>query len=81
MSLQYISDVEGNKTAVVIPIDEWNEMKNKYPDIDESSEDELPQWQKDMLDSRRHLMDDPSQLMSMEDFFKELEEEDANEKV
>lgn len=80
MSLQYISDIEGNKTAVVIPIDEWNELKTKYPEID-SEVDELPQWQKDILDSRKHLLNDPSQWMSMEDFLKELEEEDANEEV
>ena len=34
MSLQYISDNTGKKTAVIIPISEWNALKSKYKNID-----------------------------------------------
>lgn len=33
MSLQYISDDSGNHTAVIIPINEWNEITAKHEDI------------------------------------------------
>ncbi|EHQ24729.1 hypothetical protein [Mucilaginibacter paludis] len=33
MSLQYISDNEGNHTAVLIPIDEWELLTSKYRDL------------------------------------------------
>ncbi len=78
MSLQYISDVTGIRTAVVIPIEDWDMLKQKYPEIN-VDEGELPQWQKDILDSRRLLVNEPGQLMSMEDFLKELEEGDNEE--
>ena len=35
MSLQYISDDSGNHTAVIIPIDEWNEITAKHEDLKE----------------------------------------------
>ena len=33
MSLQYISDDLGNHTAVIIPINEWNEITAKHEDL------------------------------------------------
>ncbi|WP_203234985.1 hypothetical protein [Mucilaginibacter terrigena] len=33
MSLQYISDDSGNHTAVIIPINEWNEITAKHEDL------------------------------------------------
>ena len=30
MSIQYISDNLGNKTAVIIPIEDWEKIPNKY---------------------------------------------------
>ena len=35
MSLQYISDNSGQHTAVIIPIDEWNEITAKHEDLKE----------------------------------------------
>ncbi len=35
MNLQYISDNKGKTTGVFIPISEWNELKNKYKDIEQ----------------------------------------------
>jgi hypothetical protein len=45
MSLQYVSDSFGLPTAVLIPIQDWNLLRKKHPDLDEM-EGELPQWQK-----------------------------------
>lgn len=33
MSLQYISDNSGNHTAIIIPINEWNEITAKHEDL------------------------------------------------
>ena len=33
MDLQYISDKQGRHTAVVIPIEEWNNMTSKHEDL------------------------------------------------
>ncbi len=33
MNIQYISDNIGLTTAVVIPIEEWNQITEKYPDL------------------------------------------------
>ncbi len=33
MDLQYISDTQGRHTAVVIPIDEWNNLTKKHQDL------------------------------------------------
>ena len=43
MNLQYISDSKGRTTGVFIPINEWNELKNKYKDI-EKEEINVPEW-------------------------------------
>jgi len=44
MSLQYITDSNGQTTGVFIPIKEWEKLKSKYKDIDESTI-EIPEWQ------------------------------------
>ena len=40
MSLQFIQDANGLTTAVVVPIDEWNRITEKYADIEQ-----IPDWQ------------------------------------
>lgn len=37
MTLQYITDSNGETTGVFIPIEEWNKLKSKYKDIDAST--------------------------------------------
>lgn len=52
MNVQYISDNFGNKTAVVIPIEHWNKILQKYKGFEkeveepfaEMSEEEFLQW-------------------------------------
>jgi hypothetical protein len=33
MDLQYISDTNGNHTAVIIPIEKWNNLTEKHQDL------------------------------------------------
>ena len=73
--LQYISDNSGQPTAVFIPIEEWNGIRNKYPDV-EAIEGDLPQWQKEIIDkSLKEIADNPSCLRPIEELFKELDNE------
>jgi t-SNARE complex subunit (syntaxin) len=51
MKLQYISDSQGKTTGVFIPIEDWNELKNKFKDI-EKEEIEMPSWHIDVLNER-----------------------------
>jgi len=51
MNLQYISDSTGQTTGVFIPINEWNELKNKYKGI-EQEEMAIPEWHKDLVRER-----------------------------
>jgi hypothetical protein len=44
MSLQYISDNKGQTTGVFIPIEEWNNLKNKFKGI-EDEEIDIPSRQ------------------------------------
>ncbi len=48
MNLQYISDSKGQTTGVFIPINEWNNLKNKYKDI-EQEEVSVPDWHKELV--------------------------------
>ena len=55
MTLQYIHDNKGNTTGVFIPIEEWQNLKSKYNDLQtEDFQDniELTSWQKDIIDQR-----------------------------
>ena len=75
MSLQYISDASGNRTAVVIPIEEWDGIRNKYPGV-EILEGELPQWQKNIIDRNLLEIDDnPECLRAIDELFAELDKD------
>lgn len=55
MNIQYISDDLGNKTAVVIPIEDWEILKEKYADLQTEENQyslELASWQKEIIDER-----------------------------
>ena len=76
MNLQYISDSKGQTTGVFIPINEWNDLKNKYKNI-EQEEVNIPEWHKDLV--RQRLNDykkNPDSTMdfdaAMDDIEKEL---------
>ena len=76
MSLQYLADNSGDKMAVIIPINDWTEMKRKYPEV-ESIEGDLPKWQQDLIDSRlKMIADHPERLRPIEELFEELNRDD-----
>lgn len=73
MSLQYLQDNNGNTTAVVVPIEEWNRFTEKYKDLEE-----LPQWQKSIITERLALIKNhPEELLPLGDFMKELDTDES----
>lgn len=76
MNLQYISDSKGQTTGVFIPINDWNDLKNKYKDI-EQEEISIPEWHKDLVLKRlEDYKQNPGTAMdfdvAMDDIEKEL---------
>ena len=72
MDLQYLQDKNGDTTAVVVPIKQWRKLTERFGDIEE-----LPKWQKDMLDERlEFLRNHPDKMISMEEVMKELDRDD-----
>ena len=49
MSVQYLSNEKGQVTAVQLPIEEWEMIKIKYPDVDHLDSN-LPDWHKQLID-------------------------------
>lgn len=75
MNLQYISDSNGMPTGVFIPINEWNELKEKYGDLDHEVDD-LPQWQKDELDRRfEQHKNNPDDVLDFDEAMDDIEKE------
>jgi hypothetical protein len=73
MNLQYLQDNNGNTTAVVVPIEEWNLLTEKYDGLED-----LPQWQKKIIDQRLEFAKNhPDQLVSLDIFLKELDEDET----
>jgi hypothetical protein len=72
MSIQFLSDSNGKMTAVQVPIEEWERIKKRYPDIEHLSSD-LPEWQKELLDKRiASINQNPERLHSIDDLFNNL---------
>jgi len=73
MSVQYLSDEKGHITAVQLPIEEWEIMKTKYPDISHL-DTELPEWQKNIIDARLDdLKNNPGRIRPISELFEELD--------
>lgn len=71
MPLQYIQDFNGATIAVIVPIEEWNKITEKYSDVEE-----LAQWQKDTIDRRLELYKKhPERVISVEQFFEQMDED------
>ena len=72
MKLQVLQDNFGNQTGVYVPNEDWTLIKNNYPDI-KSLEQELSQWEKDLIDSRlEEIEKNPHRLKSINILFDEL---------
>lgn len=75
MNLQYISDSKGQTTGVFIPINEWNDLKAKYKDIEKEDID-IPQWHKDLVRKRLDdYMKNPDSAIDFDTVMDELEKE------
>jgi hypothetical protein len=72
MKLQVLKDNLGNQTGVYVPMEDWTLIKNNYPDIEDLEQD-LPQWQKDLIDNRLDaIAKNPERLKPIEGLFEEL---------
>jgi hypothetical protein len=75
MNLQYISDSKGQTTGVFIPINEWNDLKNKYKDI-ELEEISIPDWHKDLVLNRlEDYKQNPDSAMDFDSAMDDIERE------
>lgn len=75
MNLQYISDSKGQTTGVFIPINEWNELKNKYKDIDQE-EINVPEWHKDLVLKRiEDYRKNPDSAMDFDQALEDIEKD------
>lgn len=73
MSIQYLSNENGQVTAVQLPIEEWEKIKSIYPNID-SIDFSLPEWHKEVLDSRlKAIVDNPERLKPISELMTELD--------
>ncbi|WP_114751131.1 addiction module protein [Pleomorphovibrio marinus] len=72
MSLQYITDDKGQTTGVFIPIQEWNNIKSRYKDIDL----EIPDWHKEIIDQRiKDYKKNPDQAVDFDQAMDEIEKD------
>jgi hypothetical protein len=55
MKLQILQDNLGNQTGVYMPIEDWNLLKQNYPDL-ETLDAELSDWEKELIDSRLEII-------------------------
>jgi hypothetical protein len=74
MRIQIIQDYNGLPTGVFIPIEDWENLKKHYPNL-EKVDQELPQWQKDILDVRLSDLDNPEKLEPIDELFRVLDSE------
>jgi hypothetical protein len=77
MNIQYLSDNFGNKTAVVIPINEWEIITEKHKDLEnEILLNTIPNWHKKIIDSRlKSYKENPENVTDFDAFCEELEKE------
>jgi hypothetical protein len=73
MSLQYLSDENGQIVAVQVPIEDWELLRRKYPEI-EAPTVGLPDWQKDLIDSRlKAIEESPDRILPIDSLMAELD--------
>jgi hypothetical protein len=76
MKLQVIQDGSGKNAGVFIPMEDWNLIQSFYPDVT-NLQHELPQWQKDLIDSRLDaIAADPKRLKPVENLIDLLNKEE-----
>ena len=72
MNFQILQDTNGKDIGIFIPIDDWEFIKNEYPDI-ENTTTNLEQSKKDFINIRLDAIDNNSdRLLIGENLFKAL---------
>ena len=72
MKLQVLQDNLGNDMGVYLPMEDWTLIKKNYPDIESIGQD-LPQWEKDLIDKRlSNIQANPKRLRPINELFEEL---------
>lgn len=73
MNLQYITDGNGQTTGVFIPIQEWNDLKSKFRNIEQEGSN-IPEWHKEIVRRRMELFkNDPSQALDFDTAIDDIE--------
>jgi len=75
MSVQYISDSHGVTTGVFIPINEWNELKDKYKDIEGNIPGSVPEWHKEIVLERIAQYEKDGIMLDFDEAMKDIEKE------
>jgi hypothetical protein len=74
MNLQYISDSKGQTTGVFIPINEWNDLKSKYKDL-EWEEIDTPEGHENIVRERLNAYaKNPSSAIDFDSALDDVEE-------
>ena len=73
MNVQYVSDSKGKTTGVFIPISEWNELKEKYKDIEQL---DIPEWQiKQVRKRNQEYISNPELAMDFDAAMENIEKD------
>ena len=76
MNLQYISDNLGNKTAVIIPISDWDLLTKQYKIKVNINSYDIPDWHKNIINKRlKEYLENPTDVIDFDEFCKEIENE------
>jgi hypothetical protein len=75
MSLQYISDNNGQTMGVFIPIQEWKNLTTKFKGL-EAEELEIPTWHLKELDNRlEDYKNNPGQALDFDEAMDDIEKD------
>jgi len=74
MNLQYISDNKGKPTGVFIPIQDWNQLKKKYKELETVGG--IPDLHKSILDKRlARMAENPGNFVDFDTACDDIERE------
>ena len=74
MKAQIIENKDGTIAGVFLSIEDWNSIKKRFSGL-EIVEENIPQWQKDILDVRLKDIENPDKLRDVEELLLFLDEE------
>ncbi len=73
MKTQIIQDHNGLPTGVFIPMEDWDNLKKRYPDIEEIAND-IPDWQKEIISERlESIAKNPERIKPIQGLFDALD--------